>query len=340
MRHLIFVLIGFLMSPAWAEGDLEERSFTRLEREIDYLMAIWPGNYDNREQLQKSADQGRRSIEEGGEIRVHSIVRKVDLPDFGPHVLLLEEYINNNPEETYRLRLYELMPDEDENAVRVRMHFFREREKWAGTHADLSKLNELDKADTFTLDGCEILIRRESDYMLGAMEEKACIFGEDDNRRYADYQLRVGEESVWFRDRSLNLETDEPVVEISDFSWHIMERVRWFQCMIDFPREDGGFPNNTVDYVRIHDQGGTYPFTYRDGREMVFTFRNNWSYGMQRETLVVIVQEGDETGPTLVYGWADKKADWIGVNPGWIRLQCDLDTQQNREFQHYLRPDS
>ena len=71
--------------------------------------------------------------------------------------------------------------------------------------------------------------------------------------------------------------------------------------MVDFPYEDGGQPINTLDYVRIHDKGGTYPFTYRDGRDMVFTFRNNWSYDMQRETLVIVVQEGDENGPTLVY---------------------------------------
>ena len=70
------------------------------------------------------------------------------------------------------------------------------------------------------------------------------------------------------------------------------------------------------------------------------TLRNNWSYGMQRETLVVVVQEGDESGPTLVYGWTEPGADRIGVNPGWIRLQCDLDTPKMRKFQQWLRPDS
>lgn len=77
-----------------------------------------------------------------------------------------------------------------------------------------------------------------------------------------------------------------------------------------------------MDYVRIHDQGGTYPFTYRDGRDMVFTFRNNWSYGMQRETLVIVVQEGDESGPTLVYAW--------GPHEGIVRTRIPLSTYRNR----------
>ena len=135
------------------------------------------------------------------------------------------------------------------------------------------------------------------------MKDKACALGEDDEKRYSDYQVRVSEDAYWFRDRTVSAATGEIVEGMADSSWHQLERARWFTCMVDFPKKDGGPRVDTIDYVRIHDQGGTYPFTYRDGRDMVFTFRNNWSYGMQRETLVIVVQEGDETGPTLVYGW-------------------------------------
>ncbi len=66
----------------------------------------------------------------------------------------------------------------------------------------------------------------------------------------------------------------------------------------------------------------------------------HWSYGRQRETLVIVVQEGGDTSTTLVYGGAEPGSDRIGFNPDWIRLQCDLDTRKNRNFQHWLRPDS
>ena len=108
-----------------------------------------------------------------------------------------------------------------------------------------------------------------------------------------------------------------------------LERARWFACMVDFPRESGGQPVVTGHYIKMHDQGGTFPFTHPDGRDMVLTMRNNWSYGMQRETFVIVIQDGDESGPTLVYAWGAPGSDRIGVNPGYLRVQCDLDTPRN-----------
>lgn len=321
-------------------AEAQDRRYTLTERELEYLMEIWPGDYDNREQLQFFANVGQTGYESTGVLRIHSQISRVDLPAFGEYVLYVEEYRDNDPANIYRQRLYELSADEDEKAIRAKLHFFKDGEKYLGAHDDPSKLASLTRDDTSVLDGCDVFLRREVDAIAGSMKTKTCIFGEGGERRYSDYQVRVTEGGYWFRDRILYYDTDEPLPEFGPFTWHQLERARWFQCMIDFPYEDGGRPINTVEYVRIHDQGGTHKFTYRDGRDMVFTFRNNWSYGMQRETLVVVVQEGDESGPTLVYSWGQPGSDRIGVNPGWIRLQCDLDTEKMRTFQDWLRPDS
>lgn len=339
MIRFTSLLIG-LSLLATASASAQERRYTLLERELEYLMEIWPGDFDNREQLQFDSDVGKRTMETGGHLRVHGQIRRVDLPAFGEHVLYVEEYKDNDPSSIFRQRLYELSADEDENAIRIKLHFFRDGAKYLGAHEDPSKLDGLTREDTAVLDGCDAFLRRDVRVLAGGMKTKTCIFGEGDERRYSDYQLRISEDGYWFRDRILSYATDETLEGMAEFTWHQLERARWFRCMIDFPYEDGGRPINTVEYVRIHDQGGTHPFTYRDGREMVFTFRNNWSYGMQRETLVIVVQEGDESGPTLVYSWGQPGSDRIGVNPGWIRLQCDLDTEKMTKFQNWLRPDS
>ncbi len=320
--------------------DAQERRYTLMERELEYLMEIFPGDFDNREQLQLLSNVGQTEYKATGVVRVHGQISRVDLPAFGEYVLYVEEYRDNDPSNTFRQRLYELSADEEEKAIRIKLHFFRDGKKYLGAHDNPSLLDGLTRDDTTVLDGCDVFLRRDVDALAGSMKHKICVFGEGDERRYSDYQLRVSEDSYWFRDRIQYYDTDETLDEFGPFTWHQLERARWFRCMIDFPYEDGGRSINTVDYVRIHDQGGTYPFEYRDGRDMVFTFRNNWSYGMQRETLVIVIQEGDETGPTLVYAWGQPGADRIGVNPGWIRLQCDLDTEKMAKFQDWLRPDS
>lgn len=335
-RLFAALLIVTTALPAAAE----ERTYTRTERELEYLMNIWPGDYDNREQMMFDADMGKPDMDSGGHVRIHSHVRRVDLPAFGEHVLYVQEYKHDDPDDIFRQRIYGLRADEDEQAVRITLYFLKDGKALLGAHQDASKLEGVTPDDAVALEGCDVFVRRDGDWLSGAMKTKTCLFGEGDNRRYSDYQLRVRPGEYWFRDRIMSAATDEPVEQVADFTWHQLEAARQFVCMIDFPRKKGGRPVVTHHYIDIHDQGGRFDFEHPDGRTMVLTMRNTWSYGMQRETFVIAVQENDTDGETLVYAWAPSQADYIGVNPGYLRVQCDLKTPQNEAFQQGLRPDS
>jgi hypothetical protein len=311
-----------------------------LDLDLSYVMQLWQGNFDNREQLQFDSDVGKKDIATGAHLRVHSAIRKVDLPKFGKNVLYIEEYKNNDPTSILRQRIYVLNVDNDEKAIRVTMHFFKDRKKWLGAHNNPDIIKELTPSDTNVLPGCDVFIRRDVDAFQGGMKTKTCVFGEEGKKRYSDYQVRLEKEKYWFRDRIMDFSTDQPLEQVADFTWHQLERARMFACMVDFPRTPGKPMMYTDKYIVMHDQGGTYFFDHPDGRKMVLTLRNNYSYGMFRETLVVVIQEGDEKGPTLTYGWSDPASNWIGVNPSWMRVQCDLDSPKTRKEQQDLRSDS
>ena len=336
------LVVVSVLGLAWfaQPGATQERRYSLLERELETLVAMWPGDYDNREQLQFDADVGKRDVDSGGHLRVHAQIRRVEVPALGEYVLYVEEYKNNDPVEIFRQRLYVLIADDAENAIRVKLLFFRDGKAYLGAHRNPDLLKDVSDSDVASLQGCDVFIRRAGDWYEGAMKSKTCLFGEGETRRYSDYQVRVFQHGYWFRDRIISAATDEPVEQVADFSWHQLQRARWFACMIDFPRQPGGLPVVTAHYIKLHDQGGTFAFTHPDGRDMVLTMRNNWSYGMQRETFVIVVQEGDESGASLVYAWGNPGADRIGVNPVFLRVQCDLDTPDNVKFQQWLRPDS
>ncbi len=316
-------------------AEAQERRYTLLERELEYLMAVWPGDYDNREQVQHDADVGKPTYDSGAHLRVHGQIRRVDLPAFGPYVLYVEEYKDDNPASIFRQRLYELSADENENAVRIKLHFFDDRQKGLDAHNDPSILDGITRDNTTTLAGCDVFLKRDGYVLSGGMKRGDCAFGQGEDRRYSEYQLRVGEDGYSFRDHFVNAATGEEIEAVAGFQWHDLRRARWFQCMIDFPTN----PDNPRDprqytehYVRIHDQGGVFSFTYPDGRAMTLSMRNRWSYGMQRDSFVIKIHDGGEPDPDLVYAWAQPGDDRIGMNPGWIRVQCDLDTPQNRRL--------
>ena len=293
---LAAALATFLATtPSFAQ----EREFTLLERELDYLMQIWPGDYDNVEQTSFESAAGEPTVEHR---RVHVSFEHIDAPELGEQALAVTEYWNNDPAISTRREVYAITADEDANALRIAV--------FTDENGDYQRR-----------DGCDLLLRRDGEAFSGATED--CSAG----GTYGSYALRVGPDAYWFR-------------ETAGSPWYQLEKARWFSCMIDFPREPGGRPVVTHHYIKIHDQGGAFPFVHPDGRPMVLLMRNTWSYGMQRETFFIGVMDETESGPTLVYAWGSPGADRIGVNPGYLRVQCDLDTERHVELQHGLRPDS
>lgn len=222
----------------------------------------------------------------------------------------------------------------------MKLHFFKYGKAYLGAHRGPAKLKGITAADVSSLDGSDLLLTRDADAIVGSMKPKACVFGEEGKKRYADYRVRLSKDQQWVSDRIRDAVIDallEPTVELTPF---VMGPARPFVCMIDFPIMPGEPQMRTDAYVAVHDQGETYPFKHPIGRDMVMTLRNNWSYGMQRETLVVVIQERDEREPTLSYGWSQGGAVRIGVNLERMRVQCDLDTPENRKAQQDFRTDS
>ena len=159
-------------------ADAQDCRYTLLERELEYLMEVWPGDYDNREQLQHDADMGKPTYDSGAHLRVHGQISRVDLPAFGLYMLYVEEYKDDNPSSIFRQRLYELFADENENAIRIKLHFFNDRQKWLGAHNDPSILDGITRDDTTTLNNCDVFLHRDGDVVAGGMKRGDYAFGE------------------------------------------------------------------------------------------------------------------------------------------------------------------
>lgn len=304
--------------------------------ELNYALSTWPGHYDNREQLQADELNGRTTIETGGHIRVHTFVRRVELPQLGPGFLYVEEYKDNDPTAILQQRLYELSADAKEQAVRVKMHVFKDTTKWRAALDDAATLKTLTRADFDGLQGCDVLLRRETSALYGATDLKTCFSQVGKIKRALDYQVRLFADEASFRSRLVDLTSGKTVEQMSGFRWHHLQRARMFACMLDFPQEKRTPGHYLGHYAKVHDQGGGYTLKLPDGRQVFFNLRIYSSYAMHRKTLTMTVQENNEQGRTLSYGWADPKADWIGMNLLWLRIQCDIDTPENTRLQYEM----
>lgn len=333
---LTSVFSGLLGAALYASGvAAQETGFTPQERELHYLFKMWPGDYDNQEQV--SFDARARGEAVADQPRVHGVVRAIDLPSLGEYVLYSEEREGDDPAKTRLRQIYVLSADEEARAVRVKSYAFKAPQRWRSVVGPEDSLAKVRARDLVFLEGCDILLRRDGESHAGAMEEASCRDGVDDG--YRERHIRISEDYYSTKDRLTN-ERGEEIDAIAGARARNMKRARWFACMVDVPKDIPGRSNYTQHYIKIHDQGGAFSFTHPDGREMTLLMRNTWSYGMQRETFFIGVFEGDASGKLLVYGWGMPGADRIGVNPGYVRIQCDLDTPENVALQKGLREES
>lgn len=318
----------------------EERKFSLMERELEYLMEIWEGEYDNVEQLDFDKYADKKGIENGGHLRIHSHFQRLNLAKFGAYVIYEEAYKDDNPNEIYRQCLYQFSADDEVKGILARIYHFKELKPILADKKNLRFNSNLSPSSTLLEKGCDLILQREGMAFVGKTIKKDCVKDKANLAQTINYQIRISENDYWFREQKYNTSTNTLIAADQQLSWYQLEKSRCFACMIDFPREEGGRPIKTEYYIKIHDQGGKFEFDYSDGRRMVLGMRNTWSFGMQRETFVIFIQADNQEGKTLIYSWGNPGADRIGFNPGWIRVQCDLDTPKNVKLQQELRPDS
>jgi hypothetical protein len=308
---------------------------TRQDKEVAAVLNLWPGNFDNREQVQTNADMSRPS---SAHVRIHSAIRRVEVPELGQHILYVEDYRDNDPTALLHHRLYVLAADDLAKGVRITQFRFVNSPDYRGAINDLGRLSALTRADVLEQRGCDIVLRRDGDEFTGGTYPMTC---RTDNGLGIDSQIWLSADSVRLRERTINIKSGRSVKEMAGFAWHQLERARFFSCMIDPPRSMVGpardKPGEHGYVVRIHDQGGTFTFTHADGRTLFMSLRTTWSYNMNRKTLVVTLQENNENGAGLGYAWTEPGADRLGMNPLWIHIQCDLDTPDNIDMQRRMR---
>lgn len=197
------------------------------EEDLATIMLWWNGDYHNDRQIARLEAEGlpvwrADDSAEGGHLEVTSHYRPVSLPIFGEHVIYVEETKHGDPDALYRQRIYTLQVDNEIGQVRVKMWNFKDREKYVGAWQDLSMVADLTPGEMSPLpDNCDLLVSRVGDKFHMPMLDRDCAFGD----RYFSYQVLLGADSFWFRDKVVRLADDEVLTSPGSFTYHELDKV-------------------------------------------------------------------------------------------------------------------
>lgn len=210
-------LIGLSAPPSYAADATAD---------LRTIMSWWNGDYDNDRQVSVLLEDGKPiwradGSGHGGHIEVASHYRTIDSPQFGDHVIYVEETKHDDPDNIFRQRIYTLTVDEALQTVRVKLWNFKDKQKYVGAWRNLSMLEDLGPEELSPLpDKCDLIAKKQGDKYHMPMQGRACAFGE----RYFNYQVLLGKDSFWFRDKIVSLADDEILESAGGFTYHELDK--------------------------------------------------------------------------------------------------------------------
>lgn len=195
---------------------------------VETVTEWWQGDYSNEKQIAALREDGVPIWQQGkgeehsfgGYLPVNSYYRAVDMPEFGENVLYLEE--KTFGEDPYRQRIYTIKHDQETDTVRVKLWYFKDKKSHLNSWNNLENIQGLTKEDFSPLpDNCDLVVKPEDNGRLHMMMPKdQCKFG----TKIFDYQVSLGPDDFWFRDRIVDANTMIVSMTAGSFGYHKLDK--------------------------------------------------------------------------------------------------------------------
>jgi hypothetical protein len=309
-------MLALLAALAATAGTADTSEVATLER-------VWSGVRDSSEQVVMSLDRGAALWPQTGERRVRTVVAPVNLVWLGQHVLYLEEFLEDEPQEPRRQLLLQLEPITDQpHAVRARLFTFANPSRW--THLNNRPPLEavLTREDIAPSTGCDLVLTRAGDQFRGGTVGRRCLDLSAGNVRYLDYQLVISPELYWYRRRELRQSDGELQQEVIGFNRFDPSEARLYACRIAWSASGRARDLRPLLTLDLYEAGGRGRFVTPDGRSLELTLHGrDWPFAVDRDALLLLLQEQGTDSP-LATSWAQMDAQQIALELGWVAVRC------------------
>ena len=173
------------------------------------------------------------------------------------------------------------------------------------------------------------------------MKPRACVYEENGEQVYADYQIMLSDEALWKGD-VIRRVADDIQVNSEPLVLHKQNRAQFFTCSMTF--DDEGQITRFGD-LRVMDQGGIAwvkaPTREHPDREMAVRVRNvrwamnNSAVNFTNDSFVMYLdQRIDGVESNVAYAWSTPQTPRMGMNLHWLQAHCSL--KPLRETRPYL----
>jgi CpeT/CpcT family (DUF1001) len=290
---------------------------------VNVLLESWSGAYDDVEQVVYDA-RGHSPLVSDDDRRIRTIVAPVSLPWLAGHILYLEQFRQDDPDDPRRQVLLWLAPEPGPIAgtVRVRQLTFREPRRWQHLYEHPLRMRALRRSDLASLPGCDLVLAHSGAEFIGGTAGRRCVDSVTRPRRYVVYRLLVGQGMFWYRKRVFRLSDDRLETETVGFNWFELHHARLYACRVRWSRSGRHADLEPLATVDLQDEGGRASVTTPDGHSFEMELHSDdWPFDANRDALILVVRRLG-AGATLVSSWTGLDAEQISASLGAIDVRC------------------
>ena len=293
--------------------------------DVELLERLWPGLHDSTEQTVVNSERGLVGWTEGIEHRVRTVVAPVHVPWLGPHVLYLEEFYQDEPDQLRRQVLLQLeRQGPPEAAVRVHLFSFVRPGRWSHLDRRPGLPPKLTQSDVLASAGCDLVLTKNGEQFIGGTLGRGCADSRGGEQSYVDYQLVIGPDIYWYHRRVLTRRGDDLQEEVIGYNWFELNEATLFTCRIDWSPSGKPRDLQPLRHLDLRDEGGRAQFSTPDGRILDLVLHSqDWPFLGERDALILMVQEEQRPQPaTLGSAWSEIDTRQISLQLDWLRVRC------------------
>ncbi len=333
-KSLIAMILAVALSPVFMTSVYAGK----LEKDLDLFLEWFPGEYDNYEQAwQDNLDKVEQPHE-----HIHHIFLKVDAPAIGDNVFFVQQYMDGDPSNVYRHRLYRLDTDKKQKAVRLTIFSYKDEAKYLNGHLKPAIFESLTQDELIERPGCEVYWQfdKKVGYFNGYMIDKACSFisQRSGQKIYITDTLRLTENEIWIRDEAFDEQGNRIFGNKAGIS-HKNRKVTYYDgwagvssdgrpmAMVaeNWSETDSGFEfTGELDVFgrfKIHNEGQIVPIPLKSGEPSGYSVQMaKLTYQNTAVPILTLKLIEDSTGKTLAYSWGDLESGKIGLNTRWMQM--------------------
>jgi hypothetical protein len=196
---------------------------------IEDIATRWVGRFDNHRQVIGNLERGAPEAPELTRERREMHVERLDAPQLGKAVLYYEEFRASQAGRATRQRVVSLVLDSRTQRIRGQQLFFKAGPTYDRKPLDAQTVAQMTLADFDRQPTCDLYFDWEpaQQRYRATMLPRACVYEHEvDGMVYAEFEMLLFPDQLWYRDRSLRLLNGTVRGEIDGFSWLLFERPR------------------------------------------------------------------------------------------------------------------